>query len=184
MDLLQFEKDRKPGESKRMAKFQSKLTKIMKHPFYDMAVYIILTLNLGTLFIRDYFDIYGGTLEEVKAWISFQFILNAFFTLELVANFIVDWSPMKTLRKLSAKAEVVYTLITIALFIKFKLMNEYGLENRLLELIVLFRALRLLNLLKEVQHWKQILLTIDALLSPFYTLLIINFLLFYLFSII
>ena len=39
-------------------------------------------------------------------------------------------------------------------------------------------------MLKEVRVWRQILHTIDALLTPFYTLLMIQFLIFYLFSIV
>mmetsp|Transcript_17013 Transcript_17013/g.14943 ORF Transcript_17013/g.14943 Transcript_17013/m.14943 type:complete len:572 (+) Transcript_17013:23-1738(+) len=184
MEILQFEKDRRPKESVRMHSSQAKLRKIMKNPTYDMIVYIVLILNLGTLFIRDWYDTYGGTADQIKTWMSFQFVLNAVFTLELIANFIVDWSPSQTFKKLSVKAEVIYTLVTICLFVKFIVMNSYGLENRLLELIVLLRSLRLFNMLKEVQQWKQILLTLTALLGPFYTLLIVNLILFYFFSII
>ncbi|CAI2359144.1 unnamed protein product [Moneuplotes crassus] len=184
MDMLQLGQEVEPKESKRIPTIQLRLTRFMKNPKYDLCVYIVLALNLSTLFVRDYFDTYGATGGQVIGWIWTQFLLNLLFTLELAANFIVDWSPFKTLKKLSVCAELVYTIISVFIFIKFILVGSYGLENRLLELIVLFRCLRMLNLLKEVREWRQILKTIDALLGPFYTLLVIQFLVFYFFSII
>lgn len=74
--------------------------------------------------------------------------------------------------------------MNVLLLIKLKIFETYGLENRLLELIVLFRALRILKMLREVDQWRTILQTIDALLAPFYTLVLVQFLMFYLFSII
>lgn len=46
------------------------------------------------------------------------------------------------------------------------------------------RSLRLLKLLKEVRQWNIIIHTINALFSPFYILLLVTFMLFFVFSLI
>lgn len=46
----------------------------------------------------------------------------------------------------------------------------------------LVRALRLLKLLKEIHHLNIIIYTVNALFTPFYTLLLVTFMLFYVFA--
>jgi hypothetical protein len=184
MDVMQFERGQKKKKRKRIYKFQKSLCRIMKSPFYDLCVYLVLIANLMSLFVRDWMDQYGGSKEDVIVWIDVQVIINFMFTAELVAVFVVDGSFWKTLKKLSVRTELIYTLMNVLLLIKFKIFESYGLENRLLELIILFRALRILKMLKEVDQWRIILQTIDALLSPFYTLVLVEFLIFYLFAIV
>jgi len=184
MDMMQFERININGHKKPPSGIQNDLRKIIKHPFYDMGIYIFLILNLVFLLVRDWIDQYGGSRDSIKVWITIQIVINFIFTFELLAVVIVDGSILKTFHKMSVKAEILYSVVNVFLLIKFKIYGNYGIENRLLEIIILFRALRILKVLKEVRQWRIILQTIDALISPFYTLTLVQFLLFYLFVII
>ena len=57
-------------------------------------------------------------------------------------------------------------------------------EIVLLEITIIARLLRLLSQLQEIRTWNVILNTISALLKPFYTLLLVQFTLFYFFALI
>lgn len=77
----------------------------------------------------------------------------------------------------------MFQIINFYLIFKYNIVGQYGSENRILELIILLRTLRVLNVLKEVKQWQVIIQTMHALLVPFYTLLMVQFMLFYFFAI-
>ena len=182
MDMMHFHRQEE-HHMRVFPTFRSKLKYWIKNPIYDMIIYFILIGNLLMLFIRDWYDTYGAEKKDVINWIIVQITINLFFLLELLAVYIIDGSIKKSFKKNSYKAEMMYQIINFVLMFKFFVADKFGVENRLLELIILFRALRVLKILKEIRQWRIILQTIDALLGPFYTLVLVQFLLYYFFTI-
>jgi hypothetical protein len=151
------------------------------NPLYDFMVYIFI---LMTLFIRDWMDEARVEKDSIYTWLYFQIAINFYFTGEMIILFIIDGAIWYTLSKTKVKVEIVITLINTVLFVKYIFFASIGREFRLIEIIAISRIFRIFTFLKELDQWKIILQTIDALLNPFYTLLLIQLMLYYAFSII
>lgn len=61
----------------------------------------------------------GVTADQVKTWIYVQIFINFLFTAELIVFMTIEGSIYRTLLKLSAKVELIYTLVNIFFFIKY-----------------------------------------------------------------
>jgi len=151
------------------------------HPFYDFMIYMFILL---AVFVRDWMDEAKVEKESVIAWIYLQLLINYYFTFEMIILFILDGSYRYTLSRTKVKVEIIVSIINTALLIKYLFFGSIGLEYRLIEIIAVLRILRIFTFLKELRQWKIILRTIDALLNPFYTLLLIQIMIYYSFSVI
>ena len=71
-------------------------------------------------------------------------------------------------------------MVNMYLFIRFLMGNiDVDSEIRFLEMILFVRALKILQILKEVYHFRLIADTFEALINPFLTLLLTLFCLYY-----
>ena len=61
---------------------------------------------------------------------------------------------------------------------------DYSYAIKLFELVIFIRLLRLLTLLYEIQNFRIIIETIKNLLGPFYSLLLVQFTIFYVFGLV
>jgi hypothetical protein len=122
--------------------------------------------------------------EYIILWIYFQLLINFYFTFEMIIHFKIDNNFYATLKEINIKLELVLSTINLVLFIKLMFFQMQSQEYKLIELIGIARVLRIVTFLKETKQLKIITKTIDALVTPFYTLIMVLFMVVYMYSVI
>lgn len=129
-------------------------------------------------------DNMGVGKEYIVIWIYFQLLINFYFTFEMLIHFKIDNNFYITMKEINIKLEFVLSIINVVIFVKFMFFELQSQEYKLIELIGIARVLRIVTFLKETKQLKVITKTIDALVTPFYTLIMVLFMLVYMYSVI
>lgn len=97
---------------------------------------------------------------------------------------VIIYGPRYCLvRKFYMKLELLLQIGNLVLFIRY-LDGSIGFPHavRFLEVIIMIRLLKILNVLKELKQFRLILDTIRALLRPFYNLMLVIFIVYYIWA--
>ncbi|CAI2380053.1 unnamed protein product [Moneuplotes crassus] len=177
VDVLKIQTQDVPYKKVESTKCNQFMRRLLKHPFYECVVSIIISLNFVVLLGIDITD-----------WISelmlAQIIINFVFLFELMLIFFSYGISYALYSRNYVRLELFLQIINILTLFNFGYSGEGMGLIKTLQITIILRALRMLKLLKEVHQWKMIIHTASALLSPIYTLLFVTFMLFFFFAII
>lgn len=184
INAIKFHEKRKK-EDENTGEMRKKFQAVTIHPLYDCLLTMACIINLVAIFVRDYYDTYGTSDPPAFArrWIVSEFVINFIFLGEMIF-FISVWGPLVCWKtKMHIKLEAIYQIVNIVLFIRF-VSGHFKVEQefRFLEIIIMIRALKILNIMNELTQFRLITKTFEALIQPFVTLLLCQFLIFYVFA--
>lgn len=183
MEFIQLE-NKHDNKYYQRSRRRSWIARIMQNPLYDWFMIIFVALNCLSIFAKDCMDTYGTTKESIDRWIYTEFAISLIFGIEMLFLFYWYGFMQAFKRRNHVKFEIVFQILNISIFIYFLLANRYDMMTKVLEITILLRMMRLLKLFNEVRQWRIIMQTMRALLTPFYTLLLVTYMLYLIFSII
>ena len=166
-----------------MAPWRKTLQNFLDHPIYDGTISMICVLNILALFVNDYENTYGHAKHYGSGFVISEFILNFLYTFEVFFQLFV-WGPRHCWRyRHNMKLEFIYVILNFALFILYVTDNyRYDSLIRFLSMIILLRIVKLFTVLMELDQFKLIIDTIQSLFRPFYAILGVMFIVYYVFS--
>ena len=166
----------------KVSKRQSRLQYYVRHPKYDAAMIVIGALNLLSIFAKDVLNQYGQSKAQTFTWVYIEFIISLFFWAEMIFLFVA-FGPINAIkRRNNIKFEIIFQILTFAYFIDFLIVQKAASIIKVLEIWIILRSLRILKLFKELKQWRIILRTVGSLISPFFNLLLVAYILYLLFA--
>lgn len=183
MDFISLD-NQKEDKNAKLSERRLKVQAIIQHPFYDGVMNVLNCLNLFSILAKDFLDNHGATEQEIHAWIWIQLAISWFILCELFFIFYGYGIINAFKRRNHVKFEIAFQIFILVAFVPFISSNNYNPILRELEIVAILRSFRLMKLFNEVRQWKVIIRTIEAMISPFFSLLLVTFTLFLIFSII
>ncbi|CAI2386453.1 unnamed protein product [Moneuplotes crassus] len=159
-----------------------KVKNIVTHPFYDLGMNIFVALNIGTIMIKDMVEMFTQSGTNVLAWLIIQLIITWLFFAEMIFICYGFGIIEAFKRRNHLKIEILFQIIILSAFIYYLVSDNREILLRYLDIIIILRGFRLMKLFNEIKQWKVIMRTISALLKPFWSLLLVTFVLFLLFA--
>jgi len=161
---------------------KSRFRRAMDSVPYEFAVNILSLLNVVSLLIRDLHSDDGGT-EFIDAWIFYQIVINTFFFLEMITEWVVFGFFYAYKNSFRCWTETLSQCFNIAAIV-YLIDGQESINDivKLFEVVIFIRLLRILSLLYELKTFRIIIETIMNLLGPFYSLLLVQFTIFYAFG--
>ena len=183
MELIQLEK-RYDNAYVEKSRKRTGVARILQNPVYEFCMMIFVALNSMSIFAKDCMDLYGTTRGQTESWIFIEVVINWLFAIEMFLLFFWFGFVSALKRRNHLRFEIVFQITNLIFFIYFLATDRFDVITKALEITIILRMMRLLVLFKEVKQWQIIIKTIRALLSPFYTLLLVTYMLFLIYSII
>mmetsp|Transcript_22401 Transcript_22401/g.19903 ORF Transcript_22401/g.19903 Transcript_22401/m.19903 type:complete len:396 (+) Transcript_22401:695-1882(+) len=138
---------------------------------------IIMSLNFLLLLWVD--------LAKFKLEVFYiQIGINTYFLIEIIIIIYIYGFTYAFQSRHYIKLELLLQIVNIIILIKYLMTWDVIILIKTLQITIIVRALKLLKLLKEVQQWNVLIHTINALVSPFYTLCSVSLLLYFLFAVV
>ena len=183
-DIMEIFNKENPLEGKpiKKSKEKSRLQYLVRHPKYDAIVIVINALNLFSIFGKDVLNQYGQSKAQAYAWIYFEFVISLLMFAEMIFLFISFGVINAIKRRNHIKFEIIFQIVTFSFFIHFLAAQKTASIIKVLEITVILRSLRLLKLFKELKQWRIIIRTVESLVSPFFNLLLVAYVLYLLFA--
>jgi len=163
---------------------KDKIKTLIESVQYEFIVNILSVLNILMLTIRESVSDSDTAFIEFWAWI--QIGINLAFLLELLVEmyaFGVSATYSHSFRAASETLSQVFNLFGIIYFFNSNVTDITFISAlKSFELVIFVRLTRILSLLYELKTFRIIIETIKNLLGPFYTLLLVQFTIFYMFA--
>jgi len=167
--------------------------KLMSGPKYELLMNIVTIVNVFSIFARSLQS--TANYNTIHIWMIAQIVLNTFFLLEMITDWIVAGFKNAYIYHFRTSIETLCQILSVPSLIYFFSGNmnpdvnnasfDYQQYNRIVkifEVIVFVRMVKLLTLLYEVKTMRIIVETCKNMVSPLSNLLAVMLTILYVFS--
>jgi hypothetical protein len=161
------------------------LKKLLESVQYEFIVNCLSVVNILALTAREQVD--DSDTVFIVLWVWFQIGVNSAFLVELFIEWYAFGIAATYSHSFRATSETFAQIFNFSAIYYFAISDVTDLTFisclKAFELVIFVRLLRIMSLLYEVKTFRIIIETIKNLLGPFYTLLLVQFNIFYVFGI-